>query len=127
MSVYVSVSVPNPDPDPDLDPDPNPDPVEMFRGIGSGNPRSAGVRVRPRSQKAGSGLVGSADPVWRVEEDFNLTPRDSTDDIGAHHAAPGGNPGWTLNAGFKPSRRIFEDGFELGSTVEWSAVFSPSP
>jgi len=73
----------------------------------------------------GSGLVGAADPAWRAAEDFNLAPRGSADDIGAYRAAGGGNPGWELAAGFKPSRWIFDDGFELGSTADWSASTSP--
>ena len=73
----------------------------------------------------GSGLVGAADPVWRALDDFNLGPRSSADDIGAYRAAGGTNPGWTLAAVFKPSRWIFEDGFELGSTADWSATTSP--
>jgi len=70
----------------------------------------------------GSGLAGAADPVWRAPDDFNLTPRDTTDDIGAYRAAAGANPGWALTAGFKPSRWIFEDGFELGSIADWTSV-----
>jgi hypothetical protein len=70
--------------------------------------------------ESGSGLVDAADPVWRALDDFNLRPRGSANDIGAYRAAGGSNPGWALIAGFKPSRWIFDDGFELGSTVEWS-------
>ncbi|MEX1310311.1 MAG: right-handed parallel beta-helix repeat-containing protein [Candidatus Sulfomarinibacteraceae bacterium] len=73
----------------------------------------------------GSGLVGAADPSWRAGEDFNLAPRGSADDIGAYRAAGGGNPGWELTAGFKPSRWVFDDGFELGSTADWSATTPP--
>jgi len=72
----------------------------------------------------GSGLVAAADPAWRALDDFNLGPRESTDDIGAYRAAGGTNPGWVLTAGFKPSRWIFDDGFELGSTIEWNATTS---
>jgi hypothetical protein len=70
---------------------------------------------------SGSGLVGAADPAWRAVEDFNLAPRGPADDIGAYRAAGGGNPGWELAAGFKPSRWIFDDGFELGTTADWSS------
>lgn len=71
--------------------------------------------------RLGSGLAGAADPAWRTIDDFNLDPRGSADDIGAYRAAAGANPGWTLASDFKPSLWIFDDGFELGSTVEWSA------
>lgn len=73
---------------------------------------------------AGSVLAGGGDPSWRAAVDFNLDLRGSTDDIGAYRARGGDNPGWILTAGFKPSRWIFDDGFELGSTVEWSATAS---
>ncbi len=73
----------------------------------------------------GSGLVGAADPAWRAIDDFNLGPRGSAEDIGAYRAAGGNNPGWALTTGFKPSRWIFDDGFEFGSTVVWSATTSP--
>jgi hypothetical protein len=71
---------------------------------------------------AGSGLAGSGDPGWRIDGDFNLHRRAATDDIGAYRAAGGVNPGWALASDFKPARWIFDDGFELGSTVEWSAA-----
>jgi len=74
---------------------------------------------------SGSGLVGAGDPGWRAVADFNLDLRGPADDIGAYLAAAGGNTGWPLTAGFKPSRWIFDDGFELGSTVEWSATSGP--
>ena len=35
--------------------------------------------------------------------DFNGTPRNGVADAGAYKSAPGGNPGWTLAAGFKGS------------------------
>ena len=69
-----------------------------------------------------SGLVGAADPAWRAADDFNLDLRGSHDDIGAYRSAAGVNPGWVLSAGFKPSRWVFDDGFELGSTADWSAT-----
>jgi hypothetical protein len=71
---------------------------------------------------SGSGLVGAAAALWLANVDFNLDPRPPANDIGAYRAATGGNPGWTLAAGFKPSRWIFSDGFELGSTADWSAA-----
>ena len=40
-------------------------------------------------------------------------------------AAAGANPGSTLADDFKPSRWIFDNGFELGSTVDWSATSAP--
>jgi len=69
---------------------------------------------------AGSGLTGTADPQFRLENDFNLRRREETDDIGAYRTDRGINPGWPLGTDFKPSRWIFEDDFELGSTADWS-------
>ncbi len=69
-----------------------------------------------------SGLTGAADPTWLAPQDFNLARRGLPGDIGAYRAAAGVNPGWTLAASFKPARWIFDDGFELGSTADWSAA-----
>ncbi len=74
---------------------------------------------------SGSGLLGAADPGWRAVADFNLDHRGSADDIGAYRAGGGANPGWTLADGFKLSQWIFDDGFELGSAMEWSATTAP--
>ena len=74
---------------------------------------------------AGSGLVGGADPAWRAVADCNLAPRGSAADIGADRSAAGGNPVWELADGFKPSRWIFDDGFELGTAADWSSSTSP--
>jgi len=71
---------------------------------------------------AGSGLARAGDPGWRIDADFNLHPRGSSDDIGAYCAGAGGNPGWTLAADFRPARWIFDDGFELGSASDWSTT-----
>lgn len=61
----------------------------------------------------GSLLNGAGDPAWTVAGDFNGTPREGTTDTGAYRYAPGGNPGWPIGPGFKPSTGvIFADGFE---------------
>jgi len=74
---------------------------------------------------AASGLAGAADPGWLADDDFNLYRRGPSTDIGAYRAASGVNPEWELAADFKPSRWIFDDGFEIGSSDDWSAVSPP--
>ena len=73
----------------------------------------------------GSGLAGAADPAWLADYDFNLRARGADADIGAYRAGGAANPGWILAADFRPARWIFDDGFELGSSVEWSSTSSP--
>ncbi len=46
-------------------------------------------------------LVGSANPDYAVEFDFNGLPVNDPPDVGAYAYGPEGNPGWTLQAGFK--------------------------
>jgi hypothetical protein len=75
---------------------------------------------------AGSGLTGTADPARRAADDFNLRSRAGANDVGAYRSAGGANPGWVPAEDFRPSRWIFEDGFELGSTADWSAS-QPGP
>jgi len=48
----------------------------------------------------GGALVGVADPAYPAGDDFNCLARDGAD-VGAYGFARGGNPGWTLQAGFK--------------------------
>ena len=52
--------------------------------------------------KSGSALIGAGNTSYAVDADFNGTPRAGTVDAGAYKFAAGGNPGWTLAAGFKP-------------------------
>ncbi|MEJ7728598.1 MAG: right-handed parallel beta-helix repeat-containing protein [Polyangiaceae bacterium] len=49
----------------------------------------------------GSALVGAGDPRYAATDDFNGTPRDGTADVGAYRFDAAGNPGWTLDGGFK--------------------------
>jgi len=51
--------------------------------------------------KAGSALVGAGNAARVTDADFNGTPRNGVADAGAYRFAAGGNPGWTLAAGFK--------------------------
>jgi hypothetical protein len=51
--------------------------------------------------KTGSALIGSGAAAHTAAEDFNGTPRNGVADAGAYRYQPGGNPGWTLTAGFK--------------------------
>ncbi len=46
-------------------------------------------------------LVGAADPAYAVETDFNGLPVNGSPDVGAYAFDASGNPGWTLQAGFK--------------------------
>ncbi|EYF01362.1 right-handed parallel beta-helix repeat-containing protein [Chondromyces apiculatus] len=51
--------------------------------------------------KVGSALVGVADTGYVVGNDFNGVSREGTADVGAYRFEEGGNPGWTIVAGFK--------------------------
>ena len=51
--------------------------------------------------KPGSALLGAGSASHVVSVDFNGTPRTGAPDVGAYEFAAGGNPGWTLAAGFK--------------------------
>jgi hypothetical protein len=53
--------------------------------------------------KAGGALPGAGSASQVATTDFNGTPRNGVADAGAYKFAPGGNPGWTLAAGFKGS------------------------
>lgn len=50
---------------------------------------------------AGSALVGAGDAAHVVGDDFNGTAREGVADVGAYRFDPAGNPGWTIQAGFK--------------------------
>jgi MYXO-CTERM domain-containing protein len=49
---------------------------------------------------AGGALVGVADVAYPAGDDFNCLAREGSD-VGAYGFVRGGNPGWTLQAGFK--------------------------
>jgi MYXO-CTERM domain-containing protein len=49
----------------------------------------------------GSALVGAGDPRYAAADDFNGTPRNGAADVGAYLFDAAGNPGWTLDEGFK--------------------------
>ncbi len=51
--------------------------------------------------KAGSALIGAADQAYVPALDFNGTARNGARDAGAYKFDSAGNPGWTLQAGFK--------------------------
>lgn len=48
-----------------------------------------------------SALAGAGEPAHVASDDFNGTLRAGVADIGAYAHASGGNPGWTITAGFK--------------------------
>jgi hypothetical protein len=50
---------------------------------------------------SGSALIGAADPRYLAPDDFNGSPRDGAADVGAYLFDAAGNPGWTLDGGFK--------------------------
>lgn len=49
----------------------------------------------------GSALLNAGSAAYAVELDFNGDPRSGTRDAGAYKYRSGGNPGWTIVAGFK--------------------------
>jgi Right handed beta helix region len=49
----------------------------------------------------GRALIGAGDAAHAVSEDFNATTRNGTADVGAYRFDPSGNPGWTIQEGFK--------------------------
>ena len=49
----------------------------------------------------GSALVGAGDAGHVSEKDFNGTPRAGSPDVGAYRFDANGNPGWTIEPGFK--------------------------
>lgn len=49
----------------------------------------------------GSTTIGAAVKAFVPDDDFNGTPRQSTHDAGAYRFDPSGNPGWTIQSGFK--------------------------
>ena len=49
----------------------------------------------------GSALIGAGNAAYVPATDFNGTPRNGSPDVGAYAYAPGGNPGWSIAAGFK--------------------------
>ena len=51
--------------------------------------------------KAGSALIGAGVAAHVPSQDFNGTARSGVADVGAYLFQSGGNPGWTLTAGFK--------------------------
>lgn len=50
---------------------------------------------------AGSSLVSAGDAARVADDDFNGTARKGAPDIGAYAFSASGNPGWTIQAGFK--------------------------
>ena len=82
------------------------------RGAAEGLPATAGLQLwnphgelprdldEHRFPRSGSALLGAADARFGVPDDFNRTPRGSRD-VGALVFNEQGNPGWTLQAGFK--------------------------
>jgi len=50
---------------------------------------------------ADGALVGAGDPAYTTDIDFNGTARQDPPDVGAYGFEADGNPGWTLQAGFK--------------------------
>lgn len=56
------------------------------------------IDVFPASDGA---LVGAGDAAYVTAEDFNTRPQNGPPDVGAYAFSEGGNPGWTIVAGFK--------------------------
>ena len=51
----------------------------------------------------GSALIGTGNTNYVVPTDFNGTMRNGAPDAGAYRYRSGGNPGWQISTGFKPS------------------------
>src|SRR5688572_15132164 len=56
--------------------------------------------------KTGSSLIAAGAATYVAGADFNGTPRNGVADVGAYRYQAGGNPGWTLAAGFKPGSSL---------------------
>jgi hypothetical protein len=56
--------------------------------------------------KAGSSLIGAGAAQYVTGTDFNGNARNGAADVGAYRYQAGGNPGWTLAAGFKGTGSI---------------------
>lgn len=52
---------------------------------------------------SGSALIGAGDTRYTVQNDFNRDDRAGSVDVGAYRYQSGGNPGWAVRAGFKPT------------------------
>jgi hypothetical protein len=63
----------------------------------------------------GSPLVGTADAAHLALDDFNATDRAGQLDVGAYRFDEGGNPGWTLQPGFKDAPSGGEGGGGAGA------------
>lgn len=61
-------------------------------------------------------LVGAGSPDYASEIDFNGLPVNDPPDVGAYAYRPRGNPGWTLQAGFKEFPDIDEGETDGGTT-----------
>ena len=61
-------------------------------------------------------LVGAGNPDYAPELDFNGLPANNPPDVGAYAYRPRGNPGWTLQAGFKEFPDIDEGETDGGTT-----------
>ncbi len=61
---------------------------------------AAGLNFYPA---VGSPLLGAASPVYQSVDDFNRMARNGDLTAGAYAYNSGGNPGWAVGAGFKPS------------------------
>jgi len=81
----------------------------------------SGVLPQDPFPAPGSDLVGVADGTWLAADDFNRRARFTPGDVGAYRYETGGNPGWPLAAGFKPTGWIFGNGFEMGHLLAWSS------
>lgn len=66
---------------------------------------------------AAGALVGAGNPDYAPEVDFNGLPTNNPPDVGAYAYRPRGNPGWTLQAGFKEFPDVDEGETDGGTTT----------
>jgi hypothetical protein len=71
----------------------------------------------------GSALVGAADASHALDNDFNALVRFAPHDVGAYQFDVGGNPGWVIEAGFKPVPEPSHAGQSMAGliTLAWLA------
>jgi MYXO-CTERM domain-containing protein len=78
----------------------------------------------------GSGLIGAADVVHVVMDDFNGIPRDGAADVGAYKFVSTGNPGWPLGPepkGGTPAAGPGESGGSAGQVAGGSPSSGGAP
>lgn len=79
------------------------------------------------SPAAGGALIAAGDPAHVADDDFNGQPRGGVADIGAYAYRPGGNPGWTIQAGFKDRAAVVPPPADGGGVGDGGSVGDGAP